>query len=173
MVRLCLPNVHTVGTLFVPSEVNSVFQKDRLVEEAGKMGIGVVAVPASTSSEVPDAALALMSRRIDAVLQIGGNLTAAAFSSIGQAARKARVPVFALQSEQARQGATVVLARDCDEAGKLAALMAARIMRGESPASIPFASVTATRLIVNLEAAAAVGLKIPPVLLRQAQEVIR
>jgi ABC-type uncharacterized transport system substrate-binding protein len=173
LVRLCLPKVHAVGTLFVPSEVNSVFQKDQLVEEAGKIGIEVVTVPASTSSEVPDAALALMSRRIDAVLQIGGNLTAAAFSSIGQAARKARVPVFAMQSEQARQGATVVMARDCDEAGKSAALMAARIMRGESPASIPFASVTATRLIINLEAAAAIGLRVPPVLVQQAQEVIR
>jgi ABC-type uncharacterized transport system substrate-binding protein len=46
-------------------------------------------------------------------------------------------------------------------------------MRGESPGSIPFASVTTTRLIVNLEAAAAVGMKIPPVLVQQAQEVIR
>ncbi len=173
LLRQCLPNVRSVGTLFVPSEINSVFQKDRLIEEASRVGIRVVSVPASTSSEVPDAALALMSSNIDAVLQIGGNLTAAAFSSIGQAARNAKIPVLALQSEQAKQGAAVVLARDCQEAGKSAAAMAARIMRGESPASIPFTSVTTTRLIVNPQAAAAAGLKLPPAILQKAQEVIR
>ena len=172
LLRQCVPGVKTVGTLFVPAEVNSVFQKDRLANEAGKIGIRLVAVPASTSSEVPDAALALMSSGIDAVLQIGGNLTAAAFTSIGLAARKARLPVFALQTEQARQGAMVVLARDCQEAGKSAAAMVARIMRGENPAAIPFSSVTTTRLIINTAAASAIGFKLPAAVLRKAQEVI-
>jgi ABC-type uncharacterized transport system substrate-binding protein len=161
-----------MGTLFVPSEVNSVFHKDQLVEAARKVGIEVVAVAASTSAEVPDAALSLCSRQIDALCQIPGNLTASSFPSIAQAARRARLPIFAFQSSQARAGAAVVLARDYEDGGREAGLMAARVMRGESPAKIPFQLVSRTKLIVNLEAARSTSLKLPPALIKRADEVI-
>ena len=86
IVRESFPAVRVVGTLFVPSEVNSVFNKDQVVEAARRVSIEVVTVAASTSVEVADAALSLCSRQIDAVFQIPGNLTAASFPSIAQAA---------------------------------------------------------------------------------------
>jgi ABC-type uncharacterized transport system substrate-binding protein len=172
IVRESFPFVRTMGTLFVPSEVNSVFQKDVLVEAARKVGIEIVAVAASTSAEVPDAALSLCSRRIDALCQIPGNLTASAFPSIAQAARRARLPIFAFQSSQARAGAAVVLARDYGDGGRESGLLAARVMRGESPATIPFQLVSRTKLIVNLEAARGAGLTLPPALIKRAEEVI-
>ena len=107
IVRGSFPSMRTMGTLFVPSEVNSVFHKDQLTEAARKVGIEIVAVAASTSAEVPDAALSLCSRRIDALCQIPGNLTASSFPSIAQAARRAKLPIFAFQSSQVRAGAAV------------------------------------------------------------------
>jgi len=44
-----------------------------------------------------------------------------------------------LLSAQAKDGAAVVVARDYYEAGRDASRLAVRIMRGESPAGIPFA----------------------------------
>jgi ABC-type uncharacterized transport system substrate-binding protein len=117
---------------------------------------------------VPDAALALVGKGIDAFCQIGGNLTAAAFSGIAQAASKGKVPVFAFQKAQAKEGAAVVLARDYHDAGREAGLLAARVMRGASPAKIPFQSFNKTKLFVNPEAARAVGLTLPETLLRRA-----
>jgi putative tryptophan/tyrosine transport system substrate-binding protein len=172
IVRESFPFVRTMGTLFVPSEVNSVFHKDLLVEAARKIGIEVVAVAASTSAEVPDAALSLCSRQIDALCQIPGNLTASSFPSIAQAARRVRLPIFAFQSSQARGGAAVVLARDYGDGGREAGLLAARIMRGESPAVIPFQLVSRTKLIVNLEAARGANLRLPAALIKRADEVI-
>ena len=172
IIRESFPSVRTMGTLFVPSEVNTVFHKDQLVEAARKVGIEIVAVAASTSAEVPDAALSLCSRRIDALCQIPGNLTASAFPSIAQAARRARLPIFAFQSSQARAGAAVVLARDYGDGGRESGLLAARVMRGESPATIPFQLVSRTKLIVNLEAARGAGLTLPPALIKRAEEVI-
>ena len=104
LIRACLPAARTLGTLFVPAEVNTVFYKDRLQEETAKAGFELIAVAANTSSEVSDAALALASRRPDAICQIPGNLTAAAFPSIAQAAQRARLPVFAFQTSQVRTG---------------------------------------------------------------------
>lgn len=172
VMRQCLPRVKRVGTLFVPAEVNMVYNKDKLVQEGAKAGVEVIPVAASTSSEVADAALALVGRGIDAVCQIGGNLTAASFGGIAQAARKAKLPVFAFQKAQAREGAMVVLARDYHDAGREAALVAARIMRGENPAKIPFQPYNKTKLIVNLDTARALGITLPDSLVRRAAEVI-
>lgn len=167
------PSARRIGTLFVPAEVNSVFYKDKFEEAARAAGMEPVSVPASTSSEVPDAALALAGRHVAAFCQIPGNLTASAFASIAQAASHAKIPVFAFQTVQAHQGAAVVLARDYNDAGRLSALMAARIMRGENPATIPFEKVTRTRLIINPAAAAAAGLNLPADFVKTADEVIR
>ena len=167
-----LPSVRAVGTLFVPAEVNMVVNRDILVREGKKAGIEVAAVGVSTSSEVSDAALAMVSRNIDAVCQIPGNLTAASFGGISQAARKAKLPVFAFQKSQAHGGAAVTLARDYYDAGRAAALMAVRIIHGESPAQIPIQSLTKTTLIINRAAARAVGLKIPESVMKRNPEII-
>jgi ABC-type uncharacterized transport system substrate-binding protein len=172
MIRQIRPGARRLGTLFVPSEVNSVYHKAQLEATTGKHGFELVSVPANTSPEVADAALALVSRGIDAICQIPGNLTASAFPNVAQVARRARVPVFAFQSAQAKAGATLVLARDYRDGGRMAALLAARVMRGERPATLPFQRVTKTRLFVNLTAAREANLTIPEALVRRADEVI-
>jgi len=172
LVRECLPSVRIVGTLFVPAEVNMVVNKDRLVREGKKAGVEVATVAVSTSSEVSDAALAMVGRNIDAVCQISGNLTAASFGGIAHAASKAKLPVFAFQKSQAREGAAVTLARDYHDAGRAAGLVAVRIIRGESPARIPIQSFTKTTLIINRKAARAVGLDIPQSVLKRSPEMI-
>jgi ABC-type uncharacterized transport system substrate-binding protein len=62
-------------------------------------------------------------------------LTASAFPSIAQAARRTKLPIFAFQSSQARSGAAVVLARDYKDGGREAGLMATAvkvILEGDS-----------------------------------------
>lgn len=131
-----------------------------------------MAVPVSASTEVADAALSMASQKIDAVVQLPGNLIAASFGAIAQAARRAQLPLFAFTTAQAKAGAMVVMARDYFDNGREAGLTAARVMRGENISKIPFKSVSKTRLIVNLEAARAVGFTIPLALVRRADEVI-
>jgi ABC-type uncharacterized transport system substrate-binding protein len=168
----CLPNAKRIGTIVVPTEVNTVFNRDQLALAAQKRGMELVSVPASTSSELPDAALALCSMNIDAVCQVAGNLTTSGFTSIAHAARARKLPSFGFMSAQTEQGAVAVVARDCYDAGVEAGRLAIRIMRGESPASLPFQLVTKNRTTLNLTAARGVGLAIPESILRKADRVI-
>ena len=172
ILRECLPGARRIGTIVVPSEVNTVYSRDQLAMAARKMGIELVSVPASTSSELPDAALAMCNMKIDAVVQVAGNLTATGFVSIAQAARAAKLPAFGFMSSQAERGAVAVVARDYYDGGKEAAQLAVRVMRGESPASIPFQPLSKNKTIVNLGAAQGAGLAIPETLLRKADKVI-
>ena len=166
------PSIHRLGTLYCPAETNMVINKAALDEASKRNGYDVIAVPAETATDVPDAAAALMSRDIDAVYQLPGNLTASAFGSIAEAARRAHLPVFAFQRSQAVGGAIVVVARDYNDSGRHAAHMAARIMRGESPSKIPLEDFSKTRLVVNLDAARSLNISLPPDLVRSAEEVI-
>lgn len=172
LLKTHFPSIHKIGTLYCPAETNMVNAKIALDDAAQRAGFEVVYVPAETATDVPDAAAALMSRDIDAVLQIPGNLTASAFGSIGEAARRAHVPVFAFQKSQAMGGAMVVVARDYKDSGRHAAHLAARIMRGENPKKIPLEDFGKTSLIVNLDAARALGITLPPALVRSAKDVI-
>jgi ABC-type uncharacterized transport system substrate-binding protein len=169
--RQCLPNVKRIGTLFVPAEVNSVYYKEELVKVASRMGIEVEAVGVSSSSEVADAALALCGRNIDAVCQISDNLTGASFASIVQAAKRARLPMIGFASGQAKGGALMTVSRDFYDGGVASAEIAARVLRGESPARIPFLLVEKLKYSFNPAAAAQVGVVIPKELLSRGEIV--
>ena len=172
IVRECLPDVRSVGTLFTPSEVNTVFHKDQITKAAAALGIKVEAVAAETGAEVSDAALALCNRKIDAICQVGGNLTATAFPSIARAAYSAKLPLFASLTSQAEMGAAVAVARDYYDAGVDTGLMAARVMRGENPDSIPIEPFSKTKIIVNPAGAKACGLTIPQSVMSRADRII-
>ncbi len=113
-----------------------------------------------------------MSRNIDVVCQISDNLTAATFTPIAQAAQRARLPIFSFSSIQSKEGASIVLARDFRDGGRESALMAARVIRGEKPSSIPFKLTARIRLIINRTEARANGLVIPASVLKRADELI-
>ena len=172
LLREYFPAYHRLGTLFVPSEVNMVYQLDKTKKSASEFGFEIASVPVSTATEVPDAAAALASRHIDAIVQIPGNLTVSAFSSISEAANRAHLPVFVFMQGQVRQGALLALARDFHDSGYASGLLAVRVMRGESPGHIPIEQYSQTSLIVNLDSARTLRIHLPRALIKSAQEVI-
>ena len=169
--RISLSGEHPREVAEIVNTVMRVYL-DQFVNAAAALGINVESVAAETSGDVPDAALALCTRKIDALCQVPGNLTASAFPGIVRAAQSAKLPLFGGLSSQAKAGACVVAARDYFDAGIDACLMAARLMRGESPGGIPIESFSKTKIIVNLPAAKACGLIVPPALIQQASSVI-
>ena len=170
LVRQHFPAVRRVGTLHVPAEANMVYYREQFEEAAGKAGLEVVVVPVNSATDVPDAAQALVGRGIDAVIQMPGNLVASAFGSIGRAASQARLPVFAFQKAQIEQGAMVAITREYLDSGRMAGAQAARVIRGESPAQMPFENFSKTYLVVNPQAAQAAGVTLPAALLREAEQ---
>ena len=173
VLKICLPQVKRVGTLFASGEDNSVYNKERFQEILAQNGIELLTVPTSNSAEVLDAALTLAGMPIDAICQITDNVHDTAFAGIAQAAQKSRKPLFAFISAKVLNGGAVLaVSRDYEQAGRDMARLAQRVMRGESPAGIPFQLVSRTLLVIKPANAVLYGLKIPAQLLNRADQVV-
>ena len=154
----------------MPAEVNSVYYKDQLLEAANKVGLEVETVGVSTSGEIADGAMALCGRTIDVFCQISDNLTGASFASLAQVAKRSRIPLMGFASAQVRNGAFMTISRDFFDGGVASGLIAARILRGEKPADIPFELVTKLKYAFNPSAGAQSGIVIPQSLLKKGNE---
>lgn len=159
------PGMKSVGTVFSPAEINSVIYKDRLADAARKRGIELIAVPASTAAEVLDAAYSLVAQRIEAFCQISDNLTGSSGSAIMKVSVDSKVPVFGFVTNQIKQGAVAVCARDYYQAGYEAGQMGVEVLAGKIPDLIPFQCVSKTDYIINPEAAGLFRISIPDKLL--------
>jgi ABC-type uncharacterized transport system substrate-binding protein len=152
LIKRVVPKVKKVGILFSPAEPLSVSLKNKMTETAKKAGLGVEAVPINSVSEGTEAATALIGKKVDAV-EIYGNAAHGAFESIIQVARDHKVPVFSPSPFEILKGATAAFYPDFQLGGVEAGKMIGRILKGESPAKIPFYRLETTKEQVSQSAA--------------------
>jgi len=173
LLRKHFPQYRRIGTLYCPAEANSVDLMNTLVEHGKARGLEVDTVAVSTPTELPDAAMALASRPIDAIVQISDNLTSGGFTAISRAANQVQRPLFSLNSTTIPLGAPVAFGRDYHDCGVETAKMLLRVMQGEAPARIPFLLTPRVVKGASLPNARANGLTLPPAFLEEMQTVIR
>ena len=135
-----MPKAKRLGILFSPGEPLSVSLKDKMTAAAEKAGLMVVAMPINSVSEGTEATTALLGKKVDAI-EIYGNAAHAAFESIIAVAKAAKVPVFSPSPFEVQKGATAAFYPDFQEGGVVAGHMIGQILKGESPATIPFYQV--------------------------------
>jgi len=144
LIRRVVPTAKVIGVLFSPGEQLSVNLKDRLTTAARKAGLQVVAVPINTPGDATEATNILVDRKVDAI-EIFGNAAHAGFESIIRVAKASKIPVFSPSPFEIMKGATAALYPDFQEGGVVAGKMIARILQGESPATIPFHRLVTTK----------------------------
>lgn len=144
LIKRIVPHAKRIGVLFSPAEQLSVSLKDRLTTAAKKAGLEVVAVPLNTPSDAAEATNLLVGKKVDAI-EIYGNAAHGGFESIIKIAKDKKIPVFSPSPFEIMKGATAALYPDFQEGGAVAGKMIARILKGESPAKIPFYRLETTK----------------------------
>jgi len=144
LIRRVAPKAKSIGVLFSPGEALSVSLKDKLTVAAEKAGLKVVAMPLNSAGEGTEATNALLAKNVGAI-EIFGNAAHAAFESVIAAAKEKGVPVFSPSPFEIMKGATAAIFPDFQEGGVVAGQMIGRILKGESPAGIPFYKLETTK----------------------------
>jgi ABC-type uncharacterized transport system substrate-binding protein len=173
MIQKYFPQYKRLGTLFCPAEANSVDLKESFEKLCKERGLTLECVAVNTSSDLSDASLSLVSRPIDAIVQISDNLSSTGFNAITKAARQTQKPLISLNSTTVPLGAPIALGRDYHNCGEVTTEMIERVIRGEDPSKMPF--VLPPRLFYSASPAnaAAVGMTLPPKLLKEVDKVIK
>lgn len=172
LLKRLVPSARRVGVVYNPGEVNSQVQATLTRQAAARLGLEVVEASASSSTEVLTAAQSI-ARRVDAFYVFTDNTVVSSLESVIKVAEEARKPLIVGEGDSVRRGGLASVAIDYYQLGRQTGRMAARVLEGASPAEMPIQFQEEARLIINLKAAARMGVTVPEALLKEAAEVIR
>lgn len=170
IVTQILPGKLKVGAIWDPAHANSVFNVNQLKDIISRYykDVSFLGATITNSSEVYQAAVSLVNRGIDVFVLSPDNTVYSAFESVVKAARIKRIPIFISDVERLKDGALAAYGYDYTISGIQAAHLVDRILKGESPADIPFERYRKLTFGLNLEMAKEIGITIPPDLVAKA-----
>ena len=144
------------------------------VQEAGRaLGVTLASVEVRGSQDFDRAFATLTAARPDALLTLSDNLTVRHRQQIVAFATAQRLPMLSEVKEFAEAGGLMTYGGSLTALNRRAATYVDKILKGAKPADLPVEQPMKLELVINLKAAKALGLTIPPTLLFQADEVIR
>ena len=109
----------------------------------------------------------------EAILMVTDALTVLNHKKVVDFAAAHRLPAIYKYAFLVRAGGLMSYGTDMAALFDRAAGLAVRILQGASPADLPLEEPTRFRFAINLKTAKAIGLKIPPLILARADEVIQ
>jgi len=173
LLREFVPGMARVALLANPSNAAATEVILRDVEAAARaMGLQIQLVNVDTSREI-DAAFATFGReRPDALFVTGGPFLLSRRVQLALLAARHAIPASYGAREYAEIGGLMSYGASLTDAYRQAGVYAGRILKGAKPAEVPVMQSTRFELIINLAAARALGLEVPPTLLARADEVI-
>jgi putative ABC transport system substrate-binding protein len=142
-------------------------------EQAGKdLRFSVKAYRASTLAEINTALEAIRSDGRNGLLNFQGGLSLGNRQVIVDFAAAHRIPAVYQSSFFVEAGGLMAWAPDQREQYRMAARMADQILKGKKPGDIPVQHPEPYQLHLNVRAAAAMGLTLPPDLISEADKVV-
>ncbi|MEM8678794.1 MAG: ABC transporter substrate-binding protein [Planctomycetota bacterium] len=150
MARQANPELRRVGVIWNPAEANSEASTLAARKACARLSIELIEVTVDSSSAVSEAAHALVNRDVQAIWAGGDSTVAAARQTLIEIATQAGIPVFTNMPSDVKDGALFALGADYFEVGRASGQLAARVLGGESPASIPVENLVPEQLAVNL-----------------------
>jgi putative ABC transport system substrate-binding protein len=156
-----VPTTRAIGVLVHPNNPNAVSDTKNVEAAARALRLRTHVVTARTERDF-DAAFAIV---------IADVLTAEHRERIVALATRNRLPVISEFRNFADSGA-LTYGSSGPDAGRRAAYFVDKILKGANPAHLPVEQPTKFELVINLRAAKALGLAIPPSLRLRANHVI-
>ena len=111
--------------------------------------------------------------RAEAAVALASGVFADHRTEIAELAIKSRMPVIYFRSEFVEDGGLMSYGTNIPDLDRRAATYVDKILKGRTPADLPVEQPMKFEFIVNLKAAKAIGLTVPPNVLVRADRVIR
>jgi putative ABC transport system substrate-binding protein len=171
LLKNMVPQLSRAAIIWNPDHADADFDESQAA--AAALSVELHSQQVRRPSDLDDAYPALVSSRVEGLLVVPSRLTLLYAKQIAAFGLTQRLPTVSGWAEFARSGCLLTLGPNRETIVRRAAAYVDRILKGASPADLPVEQPTVFDLVVNLQAAHAFGLTIPPAVLQQATEVIQ
>jgi ABC-type uncharacterized transport system substrate-binding protein len=167
-----VPQATTIGFLVSGFDAGA-FEEDQtsqMLAAARALGRQIVILETRSERDYEMAFKTLVQREAGAL--VVGPFAFRNTNEILALAARYKIPTIYPRRDYVERGGLMSYAADYADSFRQAGIYAGRILKGEKPANLPVARATKFELLVNLQAAKALGLEIPPKILALADGVI-
>lgn len=175
LIPLFLPEAKNVGTIYNAGEANSVVQIEVARETCKELGLNLIEVTVSNSSEVLMAAQSLAGR-VDAIYIVTDNTVVSALESVIKVCNQEKIALILADPSTVDKGALASYGIDYYSLGKKSGEIAIQILKGAKPSDIPIQTITDPKdlqFVVNLDTAKIIGISISEEILKTADKIIK
>jgi putative tryptophan/tyrosine transport system substrate-binding protein len=167
--RQLVPSTTTIGVLDGPDRT-----EDRGDVEVAARAIGqqLVVLSATNASEIQAAFATFAQRGVGALIITSGAFTFSHREEIVALAARYELPASYGVREFATAGGLISYAASITDAYRQVGVYAGRILRGEKPGDLPVIQSTKFEFVINLKTAKRLGLTVPLIMQKTADEVI-
>jgi putative ABC transport system substrate-binding protein len=166
------PKTALIGFLVNLTNPNTESETKNALAAAALVGQKLTIVQANTNSELETAFVTLVQQRAGALLVGPDPFFLRRRAKLVELAARQKIPAIYNLREYVAAGGLMSYGTIITEAHRIAGVYAGRILKGEKPADLPVQRSTKVELVINLKAAKALGLTVPPQIVARADEVI-
>jgi putative ABC transport system substrate-binding protein len=167
-----MPKTARIAALVNPTNQNAAVDTKEAEAAARTLGLELQVLNASNASEIDDAFALLVEQRAAALLIEGDPFFIGRMKQLVVLTARHAIPAIYQGRDFPDAGGLMSYGANRSDALRLAGGYTGRILKGERPVDLPVQLATKVELVVNLNTAKALGLKIPLPLLGRADEVI-
>ncbi len=126
-----VPDVQRVGLIYNQAETQSLNALERVRETGAQIGLEIIALPVTNSSETQLVSRALIDRKIDVFFALPDNIIFSSFEVVLQNCNRAGVPIFTSEAGLVARGAVAAFGADFYQWGYQAGILAADYFENE------------------------------------------
>jgi ABC-type uncharacterized transport system substrate-binding protein len=149
LARQLRPELKRVGLVWNPAEANSLVATHLGRAVCSSLGIELIEANAENSTMVGDAVSSVLAQDVEAIWVSPDLTTAHGLDVIIRKAKVAGIPVFSSIPTEKPSGTLFDLGADYERIGYASGVIAADVLDGRDPATIPVADMMPSRLQVN------------------------
>jgi putative tryptophan/tyrosine transport system substrate-binding protein len=172
MMRELVPTARAMATLLNPN--SSLVEPDRheVTAAASTLGVAMHVLEAATETDLDKAFTIMVERQVGALVLGADPFFNTRRDKLVALAAQHKIPTMYPWREFAAAGGLMSYGTTLAFGYHTSGLYAARILKGERPENLPVMQPTVFEFVVNLKAAKALGIEMPPMLVARADEVI-
>jgi putative tryptophan/tyrosine transport system substrate-binding protein len=167
-----VPAAAVIAVLANPRNPISEPQLTELRVAARKLDRQLLVLNASIESDFAAVSTAIEQQKVDALFVAADPFFDDRRKQIVALAARHKIPACYTRRDFVVDGGLLSYGPDAPDAFRQAGAYTGRILKGEKPADLPVMEPTKFEMVINLNAARALGLTVPPTLLARADEVI-